>query len=52
MVMFTFIIIIVLHLEYIPEFDAYGIKKEIIADLTKNNELAEIVYILNVKRTT
>lgn len=41
----------VLHLEYIPEFDAYGIKKEIIADLTKNNELAEIVLPEELKYT-
>ena len=33
----------ILHLEYIPEFDAYGIKKEIITDLAKKNEIAEIV---------
>lgn len=32
-----------LHLEYIPEFDAYGIKKKIIADLAKKNEIADII---------
>ena len=32
-----------LHLEYISEFDAYGIKKKIIADLAKKNEIADII---------
>ena len=31
-----------LHLEYVPEFDSYGIKKEIIAALAKQNEVTEI----------
>lgn len=33
----------VLYLEYISEFDAYGIKKKIIADLAKKNEIADII---------
>ena len=32
-----------LYLEYISEFDAYGIKKKIIADLAKKNEIADII---------
>lgn len=41
----------ILHLEYIPEFDAYGIKKKIITDLTKKNEIAEIVLPEGLKYT-
>lgn len=31
------------YLEYLPEFDAYGIKKEVIERLTQQNEVAEIL---------
>ncbi len=32
----------VVYLEYLPEFDAYGIKKEVIANLKAQNKVAEI----------
>ena len=31
------------YLEYLPEFDSYGIKKDTIAKLAEQNEIAEIL---------
>ena len=40
------------YLEYIPEFDAYGIKKEVIERLTQQNEVAEILLPEKLKYDT